>query len=151
MSKAQSIHIYFFQHPRDDGEEFSYEQVYLFLKSLGWTLDLGTPVEFLRFNPADDVDYVDLKVVNEAELLEMISKKDVLNEPMGLGLYRDGELSFTYHLSKDEFGMFYFWFMVNGEIVGQGPCVAFEQLTRKIVKPFCDKYDVQDLTLSHGG
>ena len=150
MSKVQSIHIHFLQHPRDDGEDFSYEQVYFFLKSLGWTLDLSKPIEFLRFNPIDDVDYVDLEVKNEAELLEMVRKKDALNETLGLGLYNDGELSFTFKLSKEELGTFYFWFMVNGQIVGQGPCIAFEQLARKIVKPFCDKYDVQDLQLTHG-
>ena len=150
MSKVQSIHIHFLQHPRDDGEEFSYEQVYFFLKSLGWNLDLSKPIEFLKFNPADVVDHMDLEVENEAELLEKIRKKDALNEPMGLGLYRDGELSFTYELKKDEFGMFYFWFVVDGELVGQGPCIVFEQLARKIVKPFCDKYDVQDLQLTHG-
>ena len=150
MSKVQSIHIAFFQHSRDDGEEFSYEQVYLFLKSLGWTLNLARPIEFLKFNPVDAVDHIELEVENEAELIEKIRKKDALGEPLGLGLYSDGELSFTFELKRDEFGMLKFWFVVDGELVGQEPCIVFEKLSRKIVKPFCDKYYVQDLQLIHG-
>lgn len=150
MSRVQAIHIDFFQHPRDEGEEFSYEQIYLFLKSIGWKLDLDKPVEFLNFGAVDVIDHTKLRPESETELLEMIRKKEAIGESLGLGPYSDGELAFTFDLSKDEFGAFNFWFLVDGELVGQEPCIVFEQLARKIVKPFCDKYDVERIRLDHG-
>lgn len=154
MSRSEAIHIDFHLTEEQERNEFRYEQVYFFLKENGWVLDLKEPIMFVEPGVtgfADrDLDEAEISVENEAELIARIREKERLNEPMGLGFFDDGELVFKYELKNIEFGELSFWFLVNGELVGQEVCIIFEQLARKIVKPFCDTFLVERIDLSHG-
>lgn len=152
MSRTQSIHIDFQLTDEQAKNELWYEQVYFFLKDNGWVLDLNKPILFIEpgFAGFADTDMEEISVPSEEKLIEMIREKERLNEPMGLGIYDDGELAFWYELKKTSFGEMNFWFLVSGEIIIKEVCVIFEHLSRKIVKPFCDTFHVESIDLTHG-